>query len=200
MRSIFHGFNCKLFCFKILFFSDLLNLLLVQFVLHNLLILLLLFNLFVFSSLNSFLFPHSDFKYELNKLCKFDKKAVNKEIKSYISFEIKAWTPMPLRTCYKREFWTTQCMYIYWFNKKANLSNIRPQYFFGPTFFQNLMLMLLYRTSWDFLCTIIILTLDLNYVKSKKKNKESHKKGGTYISRCSIRRTFVQFNFPIVLL
>jgi hypothetical protein len=41
------------------------------------------------------------------------------------------------------------------------------------------------RTSWDFLFTIIILTLDLNYVKSKK-NKESHKKGGTYISRCSI--------------
>jgi hypothetical protein len=29
--------------------------------------------------------------------------------------------------------------------------------------------------------------IDLNYVKSKKK-KESHKKGGTYISRCSIRK------------
>ena len=42
-------------------------------------------------------------------------------------------------------------------------------------------LIFLNRTSWDLLCTIIIMTL-ICFLCIKYKLKESHKKGGTYIS------------------
>ena len=57
--------------------------------------------------------------------------------------------------------------------------------------FQFFRMISLNRTSWDFLSTIIILTL-ICVLCIKYKLKESHKKGGTYISHKSISTNFMR--------